>query len=164
MEESMIRFAIVFAFVSSSFASPLNEWKLTSNLDNVKVWMLKSNQNVTGALQTSSSNKKINWGNISKDQFFKNFESNKKRTLLLIGVRDWQATSYKWNRVNDAHELVVVGTYIDPGQQKTSFKETQIYKSQRTYQILNTWPTSVSNGEKLADEFVQSLRKETKER
>lgn len=157
----MLRFIVTLMLFSSvAFAS---EWKQTSDMDDVKVWMLKSNPDVTAAFQTSIPKEKIDWSKVDKENFFKKFESDKKRSLGIVGIKEWKATNYKWTKTQDGFELVVEGTYLDPSQQKTSFKETQFYKSQKTYQILNTWPTSVKDGQKLADEFVSNLKKENKD-
>lgn len=156
-------FLISFFMVSELFASSLQEeWKLTSNMDDVKVWLLKSNVDVTAAFQTSTPEEKIDWSKVEKENFFKSFEENKRNSLKLMGISNWKATSYKWTKVKNGYELVVLGSYTDSSKQNVSFKETQIYTEDKSYQILNTWPTSFASGEKISNEFVQNLKSENK--
>lgn len=156
-------FLISFFMVSELFASSLQEeWKLTSNMDDVKVWLLKKNVDVTAAFQTSVPKEKIDWSKVDEEKFFKSFEENKRRSLNIIGISEWKGSSYKWTKVPRGYELIVLGTYTDAQKQKVSFKETQIYTPEKSYQILNTWPSEVKDGVKIADEFVKNLKSENK--
>ena len=156
-------FLISFFMVSELFASSIaTDWKQTGDMNDVKVWLLKKNVDVTAAFQISTSKEKTDWSKVEAQKFFKSFEENKRNSLSMVGITEWRAENYKWTKVPAGYELVVNGTYVDSQKNKVSFKETQIYTPDKSYQILNSWPTSVRDGAKIADEFVKSLKSENK--
>ena len=154
-------FCIILSTSVSIFSAPkLAGWKLSHNINNVQVWQLESNSDVTGSLEKSKT-KKIDWSQINTQDFFKSIEKKKKEMLFFIGISEWNAHEYKWTTKNDYYELAVKGTYKDSSGKNISFYELHLYKDREKIQILHTRPTSIPNGDKLSREIVGHLFKQS---
>src|SRR5690606_37208661 len=83
-------------WASSSFAE---RWILSSELDDVKVWQLKSDPDVTGSLQEKKPSRKLDWSKVGTESFFKDFEKDKIKMLSYIGITEWKAEKYQWKEL-----------------------------------------------------------------
>lgn len=139
-------------WASSSFGE---DWILSSDLDDVKVWQLKTNTDVTGSWQEKKPSKKLDWSKVGTEDFFKDFEKDKIRMLSYIGITEWKAEKYQWKELPSGHELTIEGHYLDSGHKKIAFTEVYLFQKFKTIQILQTRPISVSA--KYAEDFFKYI-------
>jgi len=139
-------------WASSSFG---DEWILSSDLDDVKVWQLKADPNVTGSLQKKKPLKKLDWSQVGTENFFKGFEKNKIKMLSYIGITEWKAEKYRWKELPTGHELKIEGHYVDSSNKKIAFTEVHHYQELKTIQILQTRP--VSTKAKYVEDFFNYI-------
>lgn len=144
-------------------AGTSEKWNLVNQSHETKIWLFKTNSEVTSAYQTSTPKSSIDWSKFNEKNFFKKFEANKEKSLKAIGIKNWKIEGYKWSKTPFGHELVTEGMYLNPSNKKIHYREIQIYKEQKTYQILNTWPETFSSGKELSSDFVKDLREELEE-
>ena len=137
---------------SSSFDK---NWSLSSEMDNVKVWQLKADSDVTGSWQEKKPLKKLDWSKVGTESFFKKFEADKIKMLSFVGIRDWKAHKYQWSKLPLGHELKIEGHYVDATDKKIAFTELHYFQEHKTIQILQTRPWSVA--ENHAEEFFQFI-------
>ncbi len=151
-------FVIIFLISTHAFAQAIgNQWKLSRNENDVKVWQLIKNTDVTGSLQVMEKKQETNWAKISKDTFFKNLEEKKKKTLSLIGVRDWTATNYRWTDTANGPELNISGSYRDSSDTKIEFQEIHLFRKKKTIQILLTKPADYKLEPALSKNFIDAI-------
>ncbi len=148
--------SLLFFLSTAAIASP-SGWKLSRDVNGVKVWQLEKNSDVTGSLEKRKTGKKINWLNIKQKDFFKKLEEKKKKMLSFIGISEWKG-KYKWQPKKEHHELLVNGSYRDWSGQKITFAEVHIYRANETIQILHTRPTATINGDKLASRIIAHMK------
>jgi hypothetical protein len=137
------------------------EWKLSSDLDGVKVWQLNSDSSVTGSLQIRDTSKRLDWSREGKEKFFKSLSERKKQVLALVGVTNWEAKDYHWTTKDDnSHELRVSGSYYDSAGTHIQFKEVHIFQKGKTLQLLQTRPASLKDGLNYEKDFFSFINKE----
>jgi hypothetical protein len=141
------------------FAIP-KDWKLSRDLNNVKVWSLKNNPDVTASLEKRKNHKAIDWNKVKKTDFFKVYESKKKKILSFVGISRWQASSYSWKKSKSSYQLEVKGTYIDASNIKVKFLELHFYTQKETIQILQTMPLRYRDGDKLSKNIINFIKSE----
>jgi hypothetical protein len=113
-------------------------WVLARHVDDVKIWMLNSNPEITG----SERPQELKLEGID----FEKFEEKKKKLLGLFGVRDWRASSYR----RDGGKLIVLGTYVDSKNRTILFKE--IHSPSK--QLLFTRPVLATKEESESHELL----------
>ncbi len=150
-------FILLLFFLSTTAIASPSGWKLSRDVNGVKVWQLEKNSDVTGSLERRKTGKKINWLNIKQKDFFKKLEEKKKKMLSFIGISEWKG-KYKWKPKKDYHELLVNGSYKDWSGQKIIFTEVHIYRTNETIQILHTRPKSIAGGDKLARRIIAHMK------
>lgn len=148
----LLGFIISVPLWASSFDK---EWSLSSEMDNVKVWQLKADPDVTGSWQEKKPLRKLDWSKVGTNEFFKKFEADKIKMLSFVGIRDWKAEKYEWNKLPLGHELKIQGHYVDVSDKKIAFTELHYFQEQKTIQILQTQP--FSSGEQHAEEFFKFI-------
>jgi len=139
-------------WASSSFGE---RWILSSDLDDVKVWQLKANTDVTGSWQEKKPSKKLDWSKVGTEDFFKDFEKGKIKLLSYVGITEWKAEKYQWKELPSGHELKIEGHYLDSGHKKIAFIEVHHFKKSKTIQILQTRPMSTTA--KYTEEFFKYI-------
>lgn len=149
----MISLLSVQLWASTSFDK---DWSLTSDSDNVKVWQLNSNPDVTGSWQERSPSKKLDWSKVGSDAFFKALEADKVKMLSFVGISEWKPEQYKWNKHPKGHELKIEGHYLDSQNKKIAFTEVYYFQELKTIQILQTRPFSTSG--KFTDDFFTFIK------
>lgn len=153
---------ILLFFINLAQASFASHWMLSSNIDGVKVWQVKSHPDITGSWQEKIISKKIDWSIQGKESHFKSLEVQKKKMLSFVGISDWQAQKYHWSTHPKGHELNIEGQYTDSSGQKITFKEIHIFAAAKTIQILHTRPSSQKDGQQYSDEFFEFIQQEIK--
>lgn len=161
----VLRFFLYFSLSLFSFSlcyadSFNNDWNLTSNIDGVKVWMLRSNSDVTGSWQEIVGKKSLDWSIVDQKNYFQSFEAKKKKMLSFVGISKWRADHYKWTKNSQWHELNVKGHYQDSSGQEIAFKEVHLFHPGKTIQILHTRPASLKNGEEFSKQFFSFIKPE----
>lgn len=154
---------IFLCFLNSAQASFTSHWTLSSSIDGVKVWQVKSHPDITGSWQERVITKKIDWSTQGKESLFKSLEAQKKKMLSFVGISDWQANRYHWATHPKGHELNIEGQYTDSSGQKITFKEIHIFAADKTIQILHTRPSSQKDGQQYSDEFFEFIQQEIKQ-
>ena len=137
--------------MSAAFAGP-SDWTL-ADMDDSKIWLHKHNTDITGSLQAIKRDEPLEWSAIDKKSFYQQFEERKKRSLGIIGVRDWKATNYKFETRDGVESLIIEGTYFDPSGIEVFFKELHLFYPTETLQFLYTQPITISNAKKYEEEF-----------
>jgi len=136
-----------------------DEWKLTLDKNNVKVFQLKQQESVTGTYQVLKNNRILE---ISKDhkKMIKDFSDHKRKTLEFIGIKEWKIKSYEFN--GDKKGFVLKGSYLDTSNTLINFREEHIWKVSKSIQILNTWPSNIKIEEKVITDFIIFIKEDTK--
>lgn len=146
--------------LSSAFAS-YDNWQVTS-LNDSKIWQHKTNPNITGTIQKLGRSTVLDWSKINKKTFYQSFEQNKKTGLSFLGVKNWKASSYKWETALEGEKLIIDGSYTDSAGLQVVFKEIHIFQNKNTLQILHTRPLELGQNKKLEEEFLTIAAQEVK--
>lgn len=139
-------FACPLAFATSS------DWIL-SDMEDSKVWLHKKNSNITGSLQTLTRDEPLDWSKIDKRKFYQELEASKKRSLSIVGVKDWKASQYKFETLDGNERLVIEGSYIDSAGVEVVFKEVHVFRLKETVQLLHTRPKEFAQNTTFEDDF-----------
>ena len=138
----------------------LPNWKLTSDVDGLKVWLYTPNSAITGSSENRKLSSKIDWSKIKEQEYFKKFEDQKKGMLSLMGISNWKVFRILWTAHKGHYQLDIEGNYTNSSHQEISFVEQHLYYSDRTIQFLHTRPKSVENGDVFAKEILNYMRVE----
>jgi len=141
----------------SSFNS-FTPWRLTHQADDVWLWQLKGDYDVVGTLRTTMKVRSLNWNKIQLGNYFKKFESDKKRFLSLMGISHWKAKKYKWIKRKKYYELKVQGSYTNSSAENINFIEHHLFLKNHTYQILFTSPKRRKISRKISGHFVNQIK------
>jgi hypothetical protein len=147
---NLLVYILLFNFTFIHAAT--EDWSV-ADMEDSKIWLHKSNPDVTGSIQILKRKEPLNWNTINKDSFYKNFESQKKKSLSLIGVRTWNVSSYKFETKNGLKQLTIEGSYTDHRGNEVVFKELHIFKRHETIQTLHTRPVTLKDDLKYEDDF-----------
>ena len=158
MKVHILYLLLLFSFFSTSSFGSLTGWKLSRDTENVKVWQLISNSDVTGSLEIRESKKRVKWADIKSESFFEKLKKKKQKILSFIGIRNWIADSYKWDQESDCYVLEVVGSYVDSKGIKTRFRELHLFYPQKTVQILHTRPSDYKKGKKYSEDIIRYIK------
>ena len=153
-------FIVAIAF-SSSFslgASSLKGWKLVRQDKQVRVWKLKSNLEVIGTFRSEAKSKPVDWTKIKSEKFFKKLVDKKKKILHLIGIVDWKAEKYIWEKQKNNYKLVINGTYVNSLAQTITFTEHHLFFKNKTYQMLLTNPSQKEIKKEVIQRFFSSVK------
>src|SRR5690606_6966816 len=121
----------------------------------VKVWLLNSNADVTASKEERVLTEDVDIKSFDKGKALNRFEDAKKKSLGILGIKNWKIESYKWHEGKEDYKLSVTGSYTNAQKEKIHFLETHIYKKRNVVQYLHTWPSSFSDGLKVANEFLK---------
>lgn len=143
-------FTVLF-FISSAFAGP-SDWS-QAEMDDTTIWLHKKNTDITGSLQSIKRDGPLDWTNIDKKKFYQDLEERKKRSLSIIGVKNWIASEYKFVTKDGVESLEIKGSYIDPSGVEVVFKELHLFQADETLQLLYTQPSSLSGNKNYEQEF-----------
>ena len=150
---------IIFFLINASSTGlvVLKNWKLSRDTNNVKVWQLVANPNVTGSIEKRDT--EIDWSTIKKKESLEKFKNRRKKILSLIGVYDWKAYEHKWSFKKDFHQLNINGSYRDSFNKKITFSEVHIFKRNQIIQMLHTRPYHMKDGQKLSQDIMEHMKK-----
>ncbi|MDO9181742.1 MAG: hypothetical protein Q7U04_05010 [Bacteriovorax sp.] len=157
MKNIKILFSFIILFTLNASAS-LVDWKLSRDVEGLKVWQYTTNSDITGSSETRKVASKTDWSKINGVEFFKSFGDKKKGMLALINITNWKATSFKWTPHVGYYQLNIVGIYTDPFHHEISFVEEHLYYPDHTTQLLHTHPLLIENGEALGQEIIKIMR------
>lgn len=147
----------LFFLLSSTITFAQNaHWKKVSSGE-VEVWLHQENSDITASKEERTLPKDLDFSSFDNGQAVKDYENTKQQTLKIIGIRDWKIDEHQWRPIKDGFKLTVTGRYKDARKNNIEFLETYIYKKRHVTQYLLTWPASVKDGSKNAQDFLKSL-------
>ena len=153
MKPTQTIFAILFFLTSVPLRA--ETWELVQKRENVLLWKFKKNPKIMGTLQSKKRQKALEWNSVKSKKVFENVAETKRRTLSLIGITNWSADNYSWNKRGKHHELIIEGTYTDPQTKKISFREHHLFFPRETYQIVIVSPAGEQQSREIFNDFVQ---------
>lgn len=137
---------------SSMVFAMSSDWIL-SDMEDSKVWLHKKNSNITGSLQTLTREEPLDWSKIDKRKFYQDLEASKKRSLSIVGVKDWKASQYKFENNEGTERLIIEGSYVDSAGVEVIFKEVHVFRLKETVQLLHTRPKELAQDKTFENDF-----------
>ena len=152
----------VLAVVFSASAKPSKkDWKLDFEESGVSVWRLKSNNEVKGVYHQDPSTPGVNWNQFTSKEVFKKWEEPKKKIMKAIGITDWKADKYKWEKEGKRHRLEISGSYVNRKKKKVYFHEVHYYTAEETLKLLITSPERrVLSQSAVQRGFIRNVRRD----
>lgn len=140
----MLKTLVTFALLG---LSPLvfSKWEFHRQYDKTSIFKAPKGSRLTVEFMPTAEDK-----DKTKDfnlNFLKGLEEKKAKILSMIGVKEWQVTDRKINRIKEDKknegngpitELIFSGSYIDRKGQKIFFHENHRYSANSRLQILVT--------------------------
>lgn len=92
----------------------------------------------------------------NRTKLIKDFEQTKRKALSLTGVKDWQASDYKWQ---GRERLIVTGQYKDRKGKKITFSEVHLYRENHRLIIVVTHDEGKEIASKSVEDLVETIIK-----
>lgn len=143
-------------FISSLAYAKDNSWSLSFTETDLKLYQFNNDPNITGTYQVVPGKLPANFETAVAE-----LTNQKRITLSAIGITNWQVTRYLPSPSKRGY--VIEGTYYDPTNRLTEFREEHVYENGKIVQYLNTWPSTFSEGLSKAQEFVAQMKKDVKQ-
>ena len=155
---------LIFIFCLSFFqaiaANERNkEWDLVRKDGGVELWQLKSDAQVVGTLRSAKRKQSLDVVMTPSKAFFENLVRDKRETLALMGITEWQALQHAWKKEGEFYQLEIQGHYLNFKRQKIAFVEHHYFSGQNTHQILVTYPTTKRPNTTTVTNFLKSAGK-----
>jgi hypothetical protein len=138
MKQSVL-FLIALMSTQLLAVTSTNSWKLKNNFTVSKVWQHTSDSSLYVSIEKTKIDDIAQYKSILNDKTkLAALEEEKKATLGLIGVKNWNAPTKAWTKVNGRDFLHLQGTYVDNSDETVFFKEYHLVENGNVLQILFT--------------------------
>lgn len=130
---------IIILSVTAQAVTSTNAWKLKNNFTVSKVWQHVTDNSLYISVEKTKLDEISQYKNILSDKTkLKKLEEEKKATLNLIGVKNWQAPVKEWTNISGRDFLQLQGTYVDNSDEMVHFREYHLIENGNVLQILFT--------------------------
>lgn len=136
-------------------------WTFVRSAQGVFLWKLRANPEVRGLYnaRTLKAEEQTDWSRVKSEEMFRKWEGPRKKMMETMGVTEWQAQSYQWDKEKEGrYQLTVQGSYKSRNQQQVFFREVHLHTQDQTLQMLITSPEPKILDQREVGQFVQSAK------